>query len=99
MSNDRDEAIRMARECGLIFQNSDIGGGIMICPSPIMLEAFYLSAKAKGAEEENEACANVAARYGTEPWKHSPEAVHVVDMVASSIAKKIRARKGKKCST
>lgn len=82
MSNDRDEAIRLSMECNIcILPHDDL------CGDFAGLEAFYLAAKAKGAEEENEACAKIC--------ENMPSTVSTV----YECADEIRARKGKKCST
>lgn len=81
MSNDRDEAIRMARKCGASLL---IKGAALSFDE---LESFYLVAKSKGAEEENEACAKIC--------ENMPSTVSTV----YECAEEIRARKGKKCST
>lgn len=94
MSNDRDEAIRLARKCGASLL---IKGAALSFDE---LESFYLAAKAKGSEEENEACEKVCDDAIN---KISDAAVIGDDRkdaginACANLAAAIRARKEKKC--
>lgn len=91
MTPTREQCIAWAREADMPDLSCDPAGAL----HPALQRALSL-AYAAGAADENEASARVAASYSSEPWKHDAAAVHVVDMVAPSIAAAIRARKEKK---
>lgn len=90
MSNDRDEAIKKAKDlsASLVCVNTREQAVQWMADACMLLdglEAFYLAAKAKGAEEENEACAKIC--------ENMPSTVSTV----YECAEEIRARKGKSC--